>query len=320
MSEKIVQEKTKVIHRMGTTITLQVAHRDPEWVLSELERLLAEYEKRFSANDSSSELMAINQAAGQEPVVVHPELFELIKIGKFHSCQPDSQLNIAIGPLVQSWRIGFKEATVLTPEEVANLLPLTDPQQIVLDEDKQSVLLAKPGMLLDLGSLAKGYIADKLRRFCAQNQTSYALINLGGNIVTYGTAPKNQDGYWRIGIRDPKGTREQSLEVIKIRDASLVTSGIYERYLKQGTTIYHHIIDPETGFPSKSDLASLTIVSRSSLVGEIWTTRLFGKSISQILTCLEKQSEVEGILVTNDNHIIQTSGIKDNYFRKEEPQ
>ncbi len=100
---------------MGTTITLQVAHNDPMWLLSELERLLHEYETRFSANDPHSELMAVNHAAGQHPVVVDPELYELIKIGKYHSCAEDSHLNIAIGPLVQRWRIGFTDAKVLTP-------------------------------------------------------------------------------------------------------------------------------------------------------------------------------------------------------------
>jgi thiamine biosynthesis lipoprotein len=312
MSQRVLREETRVIYQMGTTITLKVAHEDPAWLLTELEGLLLDYEARFSANDANSELMAVNHAAGQHPVVVDPELFELIKIGKDHSCAADSQLNIAIGPLVQKWRIGFTDAKVLTPSEVNTLLPLTDPQQIHLNEQEQSVFLAKKGMLIDLGSLAKGYIADKLRMYCQQNQATYALINLGGNIVTYGSAPNHQDGFWRIGIRDPQGARQQSLEIIKIKDASLVTSGIYERYLKQGASVYHHIIDPKTGFPTKSDLASLTIVSQSSLEGEIWTTRLFGLSLPQIMAQLTNQSGIEGILVTKENQVIHTSGIKEN--------
>lgn len=318
MGEDFFREETRVIHRMGTTITLQVAHNDPMWLLSELERLLHEYETRFSANDPHSELMAVNHAAGQHPVVVDPELYELIKIGKYHSCAADSHLNIAIGPLVQRWRIGFTDAKVLTPSEVTALLPLTDPQQIRLNEEEQSVFLEKQGMLLDLGSLAKGYIADKLRMYCHQNHAVYALINLGGNIVTYGASPKHQDGFWRIGIRDPQGTRQQSLEIIKVKNASLVTSGIYERYLQQGASVYHHIIDPKTGFPTKSDLASLTIVSKSSLEGEIWTTRLFGKPIVQVVDQLKSQTGIEGILVTRENRVCHTSGIKENYFGKEE--
>lgn len=317
MSKGLFREETMVIHRMGTTITLKVAHHNPTWLLSELKCLLLEYEARFSANDPHSELMAVNHAAGQHPVIVDPELYELIKIGKSHSCAADSHLNIAIGPLVQRWRIGFTDAKVLASSEVAALLPLTDPHQIVLNEQDQSVFLEKQGMLLDLGSLAKGYIADKLRLFCHQNHAAYALINLGGNIVTYGSAPNHQDGCWRIGIRDPQGTRQQSLEMIRIKEASLVTSGIYERFLKQGTSVYHHIIDPRTGFPTKSDLTSLTIVSESSLDGEIWTTRLFGKPAAQVVEQLNNQNGIEGILVTRENQVWHTSGIKENFFGKE---
>lgn len=134
-----VIEETKIWQMMGTTITLQVGHEEPSRLLAELGEWLHVYEHRFSAHDATSELMAINQAAGRQAVIVHPELFELIKLGKAHSCARNSYLNIAIGPVVQKWHIGFEDALVPTKAEITELLLLTDPHQIQLDEKMKTV-------------------------------------------------------------------------------------------------------------------------------------------------------------------------------------
>ncbi|MBM9833137.1 FAD:protein FMN transferase, partial [Enterococcus faecalis] len=129
--------------------------------LEEAAKRAAAFEQRFSANDPTSELMQINQQAGQGAIAATQELFELIALGKAHSVPKDSYLNIAIGPLVQEWRIGFQDAHLPTPEKIAELLPKTDPAKIILDETLQTVGLAA-GMKLDLGAVAKGYFADLL--------------------------------------------------------------------------------------------------------------------------------------------------------------
>ena len=105
-----MQLTNRRVRLMGTVIDVSIYHKEPEPLLDQVEALLHTYNKRFSANDDSSELMKINKAAGLHPVTVHPELFELISLGKWHSCQPGSHLNIAIGPLIQTWRIGFSDA------------------------------------------------------------------------------------------------------------------------------------------------------------------------------------------------------------------
>lgn len=109
-----VREAARTIQRMGTSIELKVAHTKPESVLDELETQLKGYDHRFSANDPRSELNQLNQLAGQKGLVLDPELYQLIEIGKHHSCAPHSQLNIAIGPLVQAWRIGFEDARIVS--------------------------------------------------------------------------------------------------------------------------------------------------------------------------------------------------------------
>ena len=224
-----MQLTNRRVHLMGTVIDVSIYHKQPEPLLDQVESLLNLYNKRFSANDDSSELMKINKAAGLHPVKIHPELFELISLGKWHSCQPGSHLNIAIGPLIQTWRIGFSDARLPFPEEITLLLDIINPNAIVLSEENQSVFLQEKGMKIDLGALAKGYIADRIADFLKAEKVTSALINLGGNVLTFGPALHNPDQKWRIGIQNPKETRNTNLLVLAIRDQSVVTSGIYER-------------------------------------------------------------------------------------------
>ena len=160
-----MQLTNRRVRLMGTVIDVSIYHEEPEPLLDQVEALLHTYNKRFSANDDSSELMKINKAAGLHSVTVHPELFELIALGKWHSCQPGSHLNIAIGPLIQTWRIGFSDAKLPLPEEIPSLLEIINPNAILLSEENQSVFLKEKGMKIDLGALAKGYIADRIADF-----------------------------------------------------------------------------------------------------------------------------------------------------------
>ena len=173
-----MQLTNRRVRLMGTVIDVSIYHKEPEPLLDQVEALLHTYNKRFSANDDSSELMKINKAAGLHPVTVHPELFELISLGKWHSCQPGSHLNIAIGPLIQTWRIGFSDAKLPLPEEIRPLLDIINPNAILLSEETQSVFLKEKGMKIDLGALAKGYIADRIADFLKAEKVTSALINL----------------------------------------------------------------------------------------------------------------------------------------------
>lgn len=288
---------------MGTIIELTVEHDQPDLIIDQLIVRLEEYEKRFSAHDPDSELMKINKNAGNMAVKVNPSLYQLIKIGKKHSVPSDSSLNITIGPLVQAWRIGFEDAHVPSPSEIKSLLNKTDPNDIVLDDEKQSVFLKHEDMFIDLGAVAKGYIADLIiEEFKAMNVSS-GLINLGGNVMTYGTAPKHEDGYWRIGIQHPFLSRGNYIAVLRASNQSVVTSGIYERKFTINHKTYHHILDRHTGYPIETDVAGLTIVSKKSVDGEIWTGRLFAQSPQQIIQTLDELEDISGIIVTQNGEL-----------------
>ena len=294
---------------MGTTITVSILHPQADKLLTRCFELLRSYEHRFSANDASSELMEVNHQAGISAVQVHPDLFELISLGTRHSQAKNSHLNIAIGPLVQTWRIGFSDARRPSQEEINQSLNKIDPMQIQLDTEKQAVFLKRPGMKIDLGALAKGYSADLIATFLKSQGVEDALIDLGGNILTVGQNPIKKQP-WRIGIQNPVEPRGHHILALSIKNKSVVTSGIYERHLEVDGQSFHHIFDSTTGYPVETELASITIISDRSVDGEIWTTRLFGESPTSILNIVESLPGIDTLLVSQSGKIAFTSGLQ----------
>ena len=303
-----MQSASHSLRLMGASITLMIFHENAQQLLLQSEQLLHLYKNRFSANDADSELMEINLQAGKKSVRVHQELFELIALGKKHSIAANSHLNIAIGPLVQTWRIGFSDAKLPSEEEIQRLLKITNPEEIVLNDSNREVYLSKEGMRIDLGALAKGYIADKLKEFLVEQGVQSGIIDLGGNILTIGENPTFHRP-WRIGIQNPALDRGEHVAVIEVSDASVVTSGIYERQLVVDGKTYHHIFDRTTGYPMETELASITIVAEKSVDCEIWTTRLFGQNPYDIIEEIEQQPGLEAFVITKNQKMMYTSGI-----------
>lgn len=299
----------KELRLMGTIIQLWLSAPEEERLLAEAERRLRDYEGRFSANDPHSQLRQIARMAGQAPVAVDEDLFQLIQLGKAHSLAADSHLNIAIGPLIQAWHIGFADAQRPTDGEIQRLKKLIDPRKIHLDPQARTVYLSESGMSIDLGALAKGYFADQIIAYFKESGAEAALIDLGGNVLVFGPAPTHEDGYWRIGIQNPLLPRGNFVAVVKVRDRSVVTSGIYERKLEIDGETYHHIFDRQTGYPIQTDLASLTVITERSVDAEIWTTRLFGKTPTEIIQASEAQ-ELISLVITQDQRMAASSAFQ----------
>ena len=165
-------------------------------------------------------------------------------------------------------------------------------------------------MKIDLGALAKGFSADLLASYLRSQGIEQALIDLGGNILTLGQNPVSHRP-WRIGIQDPQLPRGEHLLVLSVTDKSVVTSGTYVRHLEVDGRSFHHIFDPQTGYPVETELASLTIISERSVDGEIWTTRLFGEEPTNILNIVETLPGMDAILVYQSGRLAYTSGLHD---------
>ncbi|WP_312624595.1 FAD:protein FMN transferase [Scandinavium sp.] len=287
---------------MGSPILLKLfSHNEP--LASRVFGLIKQYEDLLTVNRAQSQVMDINHAAGERPVAVSRPVYQLIKCAKAASMLPGSAFNLAIGPLVKRWRIGFKGDSVPPANEIAVLLDVTRPEDVVLDDTALSVFLTRKGMEIDLGAIAKGYIADRVRDLLQKEGVTEGLINLGGNVQTLGTP----QGCWSIGLKKPFSNADALVGAMEIANKSVVTSGTYERYFEQNGQRYHHILDPQTGYPLDNELDSVTIISTDSLDGDIWTTLLYGAGVEKGCRMLKGREDIEAIFVTKAREVVLSS-------------
>lgn len=301
-------EYTKIIHLMGTKITLYIKGINAEVLAQKAEDMLVHYNEIFSANSDNSQLAILKKMAAIAPYKVNDELYDLIKIGKKHSLCENSYLNIAIGPLIKLWSIGFKEAHVPEKEAIENTLELLQPENIQLDDEKKTIYLTKKGMEIDLGAIAKGYFADKVMEFFKKQGAISAMVDMGGNVLVFGESP-SVSGDWKVGIQNPFLPRGNAVALVKIRNQSVVTSGIYERVLAKEDRKYHHIFSSETGYPIESNIASLTVIADSSLDCDIYTTKLFGFDAASIIQRVNKMKNLGAIVITVDGKLAYTDNL-----------
>ena len=165
-------------------------------------------------------------------------------------------------------------------------------------------------MQLDLGAIAKGYAADLAAQVYNRHGIYQGLIDLGGNVLAMGGSDRMDDGLWRVAIQSPFKQRGKSVAVLGLRDASAVTSGIYERKFESGGKSYHHLIDPLSGYPLENDLASVTVVAATSTEADLWATILHAGGLEKSLSRAEEKSGIEAVFVTLDGRVAATSGIR----------
>lgn len=303
---------TKTFRALGTKITLTILNEAlADAVFARTVSMIKAYEDRLTVNRDVSEVMTINHHAGQSPVVVSAETFGLIEKAVMVS-QLDFGFNVAIGPLVKLWRIGFDGANRPTAAAIQERLALIQPENILLDASRRTVFLTKAGMALDLGGIAKGFIADQVKAMWCEMGVTSGVIDLGGNILLVGQS-QHADGRWRVGIQDPNGQRHNAIGHLKLPEKSIGTSGIYERKLVIDGQAYHHMFDSKTGFPIQNNLASVTIVSNQSIDGEIWSTIAFYQGLSVGKHLIEQLPNIEAVFVTKDLQVTVTSGLTSVY-------
>lgn len=301
----------KKYYALGTLINLSVAEPATADDLDAAYELIKNYEDKLTVNRSHSEVMSVNQNAGIKPVSVPDDDYSLIKRAVEVS-QSNLGFNVAIGPLVKLWKIGFKGANKPKDEDIRQRLSLINPNDIELQDSTNSVFLKKPGMEIDLGGIAKGWIADQVKAYWEKTGVESGIIDLGGNILLVGRSLR-PDSMWKIGIQNPVKKRNVPLGILHTIAKSVGTSGIYERKLVLDGKEYHHMFDSQTGYPIQNNLASVTIVSDRSVDGEIWSTIGFYQGIKKGSYLIENEPGIEAIFITRDQQVYTTSGLTDTF-------
>ncbi len=293
---------------MDTVVTFQIYEgKDKESIdkaKDEALSFLEAIENQMSIYKEDSEVTQINKNSGLKAVKVSENLYELIKESRKIAELSEGAYDPSIGPLVELWDIKAgerDESDLPSSKEIDFTKDLVDYRNIKLLDDNK-VLLEEEGMKLDLGAIAKGYAADKVRDIFMENGISSAIIDLGGNIYLLGE--KDKDEPWNIGIQDPLDENAY-LAIINLKDKTIVTSGDYERYFEIGEKRYHHIIDPYTGSPSEKDLLSVSIIGDNSMLADALSTTIFVLGQEEGIKFMEENySDYQYVLVNKEKEVI----------------
>ena len=305
---------TKQIYGLGTLIQLQLIEKNEQKAkvaLDEAINRIYEIENKMSITVDNSEIMKINKNAGVKFTPVSPETFAVLQTAKEYSELTDGAFDVTIGPMVKLWGIRTKEAKVPTLKEIHESLYLVNYKDLILDEKGNAAQLRRKGQWIDLGAIAKGYVADEVKKIFQKHGISSAFIDLGGNILTLGN---NRDhSHWKIGIQNPLAPRGHYLGIIQISDQSIVTSGNYERYFEKNGVRYHHILDPLTGYPSASDISSVTILSKKSIDADALSTSILILGFEKGRELIESLDGIDAIFVTHHKIVYATTGIQNEF-------
>ncbi|MDH7494473.1 MAG: FAD:protein FMN transferase [Bacillota bacterium] len=269
---------------------------------------IEEIEALMSANIASSDVAELNRNAGGLPSSVAGDTLYVVKRAKEYADLSNGKFDVAIGPLVQLWGIGTKHAKVPSPEDIAVAKQLVHHGEVEVDESGGTVRLPKAGMALDLGAIAKGYAADEAAEVLTERGVESAFIDLGGNILVVGSRPDGSP--WRVGIQDPWKERGATFAVLSVRDTAVVSSGTYERFFEQHGRRYHHIIDPDTGYPAETGVVSATIVARRAVDADALSTAVFLLGPSDGMGLVERLPGIEAVIVTEVREVLVSPGLK----------
>ena len=295
----------------NTVIQITLYKSSYESLLEDCFSLADTYESYFSNTVSDSDLSNINNADGAF-VEVHDETIELLKKGIYYGDLSDGNFDITIGKLSDLWNFStyalldeVPESAVPTDDEIQEALKTVDYKGVTIDGNK--VALSNPDSKLDLGGIAKGFIADKMKAYLEENGVESGMINLGGNVLTLG---KKADGSsYTIGIQKPFSEDGEAIASVEVADKTVVSSGVYERYYEIGDKFYHHILNPHTGYPYDNHLLGVTIICDDSVDGDGLSTTCFTLGLDDGMALIESLADVEAIFITDDYELHTSSGM-----------
>jgi len=293
---------------LGTSCSLTWYENDKQDLIEKAFQLVNEYEQIISKNIETSEVSLINKNKG-EYVQVSEVLAQLIRKALIYAEKSGGLFDPTIGDVVDLWDIGGENPEVPDRAVLEKLLTQIDYLSLEITNDNR-VRLMKGS--LDLGGIAKGYIADKVREFLSSEGLETAIINLGGNILLHGS--KSDGSTWKIGIQNPEDSRGAYLGILEVpSDFSFVTSGDYERFFEKDGVVFHHILNPETGFPENNNLRSVTVVSAESSDGDALSTTLFLMGIEEGLKFVSNLEGIEAVFVTKNHTVYISEGLKNRF-------
>ena len=312
--------------KLNTAVQITIYDSQDKALLDNCLALCDKYELIFSRTNEKSELYKLNHRkdvsdgdfSTDGPTTPCPvsgtadtwhiseDLAALLSEGLDITRESDGAFDIAIAPLTSLWDFTAEDPEVPDDAAIQKALPLCSSDGVTIDG--QDITLPSDDIQFDVGAIAKGYIADRLKDFLMKKGVKSAIINLGGNVLCIGSKPDGTP--FKIGIQKPFADRNETEAVMDITGKSVVSSGIYERCFKQDGKLYHHILNPQTGYPYDNGLISVTIISDQSVDGDALSTTCFALGLEDGLKFAEKKG-VQAVFITEDYELHYTDGFRD---------
>jgi len=301
---------------MGTIISQKVYGKNAKKASDEVADKIKWIESMMTINAPGGDINKLNDSAGGEPVKLDEETIYVLDKAKNFAELSGGAFDVTIGPLVKTWGIFTDHPRIPDQSEINSLLGLVDYNSLNIDKANLTAKLDKPGQIVDLGGIAKGYAGDVAMSIYKSNGIKSAFVNLGGNVVVLGSKPDGTP--WKIGIQNPRAENGKYIGIVKVTDKAIVSSGDYERYFEKDNKRYHHIIDPKTGYPSDSGLIGTSIIADLSIDADALSTAIFVLGLDRGMKLVESLKGVDAVFITSDKKVYVTEGLKNNFTFEDE--
>lgn len=275
----------------------------------EIMECIRDLEERLSLYREGSEIWSLNEAAGKNPVQVSQDIFALLSRAKELSAESGGLFDVTIAPLTLIWGITESEPRIPSKTEISQAQALVDYRDLILDEQAQTAMLAREGMKVDLGGIAKGMAASACAEIPKRHNVS-GYLSIGGNTMVNGKDPSGRD--FSVGLRDPRGEANDAIGAFAMDGLTVATTGDYERYFELDGVRYHHVLDPFTGYPSATDLISVTVISADGALADCLSTSIFMQG-SGALKRYFARDDCQVIAVTRDLQVYASPGFWEGF-------
>lgn len=296
---------------LNTIVTITLYDTNDESILDGAMDVCSKYETIFSRTNENSELYKLNHHMLEkkgDSYVVSEELGALIQAGYRYSELSNGAFDLAIEPVSSLWDFQASNPSLPDSKKIEEAIQHVDYTKI--KQDSTLITFEDEEIGIDLGAIAKGYIADRIKDYLLEQGVKSAMINLGGNVLCVGKKPDGQP--FNIGIQKPYANRNETVAVMQLEDVSVVSSGIYERYFTLDGKTYHHILNPKTGYPYENNLISVTIISKESVDGDGLSTSCFSLGLEKGLELINSLDDVEAVFITDDYQFHYSDTFKDS--------
>lgn len=291
---------------MDTLVQMRAHGENAEAAVEASMERIREIENLMSKTIETSDIYQLNNNPETEIEIDQESMKVLEKAVDFAEIT-DGDFDPTIGALVELWGIGTENAAVPEEAEINDALANTGYEHLILKEN--SAEITKAGVRIDLGGIAKGYAAEEVKKVVQEYQIEHAFVNLGGNVLVIGN--KVDGSPWKIGIQDPREGRGDVMAIVDAVDKTIVTSGNYERYFEEDGKLYHHILDPRTGYPADNNLLSVTIISENSFDADALSTAVYVMGLDNGMQFIEEMEDIDVMFITEELDVYLSSGLKD---------